>query len=67
MAVSLIGEQFATVIQAAGLVGPNFADTASALEPRPPRQNTASKTRWHGSLSANINKNANLGYSHDRG
>ena len=34
MAVSLIGEQFATVIQAAGLVGPNFADTASALEPR---------------------------------
>ena len=26
-----------------------------------------SSLRWHGSLSAKINKNANLGYSHDRG
>ena len=23
--------------------------------------------RWHGRLSAKVNKNANLGYSHDRG
>ena len=23
--------------------------------------------RWHGSLSGKVNKNANLGYSHDRG
>ena len=23
--------------------------------------------RWHGSLSAKVTKNANLGYSHDRG
>ena len=23
--------------------------------------------RWHGHLSAKVNKNANLGYSHDRG
>ena len=27
----------------------------------------ASALRWHGRLSAKVTKNANLGYSHDRG
>ena len=28
---------------------------------------TVCTLRWHGCLSAKVNKNANLGYSHDRG